>query len=129
MNRDDRVLAIVLAAQHLLGLAGVDLYRQLVKRASEVVSDRFAGLGPFDQHVEVVEPALQGIAQLHVLLEAAPALQQLLCVRLILPEVGSGDAFFYFGKLDGGTGDVKDSSAGRRRVAPDPRTYGADRRC
>jgi hypothetical protein len=119
----------VLAAQHFLGFAGVDLARKLVERAAKVVGDWFAGLGPFDQHVEVVEAALQGIAQLHVLLEPAAALQQFLRVRLILPEIRSGDAFFYFCELDGGASDVKDGSAGRRRVAPDLRTYGAGRRC
>jgi hypothetical protein len=79
--------------------------------------------------VQIVEPALQGVAQLHVLLEAAAALQQFLRVRLILPEVRGGDAFFYFCELDGGTSDVKGSSAGRRRVAPDPRTCEAGLRC
>jgi hypothetical protein len=44
--------------------------------------------------MEVVEPALEGVAQLHVLLEPAAALQQFLRVRLILPEVRSGDALF-----------------------------------
>jgi hypothetical protein len=44
--------------------------------------------------MEVVEPALEGVTQLHVLLEPAAALQQFLRVRLILPEVRSGDALF-----------------------------------
>ena len=52
VNRDDRVLAVVLAAEHLLGLAGVDLRRQLVERAPEVVGDRLPRFGPFDQDVQ-----------------------------------------------------------------------------
>jgi len=77
--------------------------------------------------VEVVDLALQGLAQLDVLFEPAAALQQLLRARLVLPEVRSGDAFFYFCEFDCGASRVKDGSAGRRRVAPDPRACEADR--
>ena len=58
MDRDDRVLAIVLAAEHLLGLAGVDLTAELVERAREFVDHRLPGFDPLDQDGEVVEPAL-----------------------------------------------------------------------
>ena len=50
MDRDDGVLAIVLAAEHLLGLAGVDFARKIVEAAAEIVGDRLARLGPFDEH-------------------------------------------------------------------------------
>jgi hypothetical protein len=62
-----------------------------------------------------------------VLFEAATALQQLLRRRLIFPEVRRTDPFFYFLEFIGGTGGVKDSSAGRRRDARDPDTCEAVR--
>jgi len=84
----------VLATEHLLGLAGIDLGREIVEGAAEVVAHRLASLDPLDEHAEVVELALQRVAELHVLLEPAAALQDLLRVRLILPEIRGGDAFF-----------------------------------
>jgi hypothetical protein len=119
----------VLAAEHLLGFAGLDLRRQLVERLAEVVPDGLASLGPLDEDVEVVELALQRVAELDVFLEPATALQQLLRVGLVFPEVRSGDALLYAGELDRGAGGVKDSSADRRRVATGLRICGADRRC
>ena len=59
MDRDDRVLAIVLAAEHLLGLAGVDLCRELVERPAEIVGDRLPGFGPLDEHGEIVDAGAQ----------------------------------------------------------------------
>ncbi len=119
MDRHDRVLAIVLAAEHLLGLAGVDLRRQVVERAGEVVGDRLPCLGPFDQDGEILGAAPQRIAEIAILLEAPAALQQLLRRRLVLPEVRIGDARLDCREFFGGLGGVKDSSAGRWRGAPD----------
>jgi hypothetical protein len=90
----DRALAIVLATEHLLGFAGVDLGGEVVEGASEILGDRLAGLGPLDEHVEIVELALQRVAELHVLLEPAAALEHFLRVGLIFPEIRSGDFFF-----------------------------------
>jgi hypothetical protein len=118
----------VLAAEHLLRLAGVHLRGEIVEGAAEVVVYRLAGLRPLDEHVQVVELPLQRVAQLDVLLQPAATLQQFLSAGLILPEVRSGDAILYAGKFDGGAGGVKGSSAGRRRGAPDLRICGADRR-
>jgi hypothetical protein len=128
MDRHDRVLAIVLTSEHLLGFARFDLAGELVERPAEIVGDRFARFSPLHEHVQVVEAPPQRFAQLPVFLETAAALQQLLRTRLVLPEVWSGDAFFDFGQFGGGAGRVKDGSAGRRRGAPDPRTCEADRR-
>ena len=100
---------------------------ELVEGAAEIVGDRLARFGPLDEHVEIVEPASERRAQLAILLEPAAALQQLLRAGLILPEVRSGDAFFDSGELGCGAGGVKDGSAGRRRVAPGPRTCEAVR--
>jgi hypothetical protein len=117
----------VFPAEHLLDFAGLDLGRELVERAAEIVGNRLSRFSPFDEHVEVVEPTPQRVAQIAIFLEPAAALQQLLRAGLILPEVRCGDTFFDFGELGGGTGGVKDGSAGPRRAAPDLRTCEADR--
>jgi hypothetical protein len=128
MDRDDGVLAIVLAAEHLLRLSGVNLARELLEGAGQIVGDRLAGLGPLHEHVEVVQAAGERLPQLAVFFQAAAALQELLGRRLILPEVGGGNALFDLCQFGRRTGGVKDSSAGRWRAAPDPRTCEAVRR-
>ena len=77
--------------------------------------------------VEVLEPLAQRFAEIAILFEAAPALQQLLRRRLVLPEVRGTDALFDGLQLVGGMCCVKGSSAGRRRGAPDPDTCEAVR--
>jgi hypothetical protein len=116
----------VLPAQHFLRLTGVDLSGELLERAAEIVRNGLSRFGPFDQYVEIIEAAAERGAQLTIVLEAAAALQQFLRPGLVLPEVGSGNAFFYIGKLGFRAGGVKDGSAGRGRGAPDPRTCEAD---
>ena len=54
MDGHDRVLAIVLAAEHLLDLAGLHFLLERVERLAELGVDRLAGFGPFDEHGEVV---------------------------------------------------------------------------
>jgi hypothetical protein len=49
----------VLAAEHFLGFTRLDLTGQLVEGAAEIVGDRLASLGPFDEHVQIVEAAAQ----------------------------------------------------------------------
>jgi hypothetical protein len=56
----------------------------------------------------------QRFAQLPVLLDAAAALQDLLGVGLVVPEIGRRGLGFYLGKLGVQTSDVKDNSEGRR---------------
>jgi len=84
----------VLTAEHLLGFTGFDLDVELVERAAEVVTNGLPGFRPFHEDVQIVELALQRLAQMHVFLEPAAALQELLRARLILPEIWRGDAFF-----------------------------------
>jgi hypothetical protein len=79
----------VLAAEHLLGLAGVHFLREIVEALGEIVDDRLAGLRPFDEHAEILGTTTQRIIQRLVVLEAPASLQQLLSSRLILPEVRS----------------------------------------
>jgi len=92
----------VLAAQHLLGLAGVDLCGEIVEGAAEIVRDRLAGLGPLGEDREIVEPRAQRLAQIAILFEPAAALQQLLRGGLILPEVGGADALLDLLQFFGG---------------------------
>jgi hypothetical protein len=127
MDGDDRVLAIVLATQHLLGLAGVNLTRQIVQRAPEVLGDRLTGLGPFDENRQVLDTSPQPVAEVAIFFEAAAALKKLLRGGLVFPEIRLGYACFDFGEFVGGFGGVKDSSAGPWRVAPDPRACEAVR--
>jgi len=117
----------VLAAEHLLGFTGVDLRGEIVERAAEIVGDRLPGLAPFDEHRQVLEPLAQRFAEIAILFEAAPALQQLLRRRLVFPEVRGTDALFDGLQLVGGMCCVKGSSAGRRRGAPDRDTCEAVR--
>jgi hypothetical protein len=118
----------VLAAEHLLGFAGVDLGRQLVDAPGEIFEDGLAGFDPLDQDGEVVGAALEGVAEGQILFEASAALQQLLGGCLVLPEVRVGDALLYGGELFCRMGRVKDSSADRRRGAPGPDACEAVRR-
>jgi hypothetical protein len=127
MDGDDGVLAVVLAAEHLLGLAGVDLRGEIVEGAAEVIGDRLPGLGPLDENGEVFQPLAQRLAEVVVLFEPAAALQQFLRRSLVLPEVRRRNAFFDGLQLAGGMCGVKGSSAGRRRDAPDPDTCEAVR--
>jgi hypothetical protein len=117
MNRDDRVPAIVLATEHLLRLAGVDLVFQFVERFREIVEHRLAGFGPLGEHSEVVDPPPERFAQVTVLLQAAAALEQLLRRLLVFPEVGVRYTRFDLGEFVCRAGGVKDSSAGPSRGA------------
>jgi hypothetical protein len=59
MDRDDRVGAVGLAAEHLLGLGGLDFSLEIVEAARQVGPDVLAGARPFDQDAEVVGAALE----------------------------------------------------------------------
>jgi hypothetical protein len=118
----------VLAAEHLLGLARFDLGAELVEPLGEIVEHRLAGLRPLDQDGEIVHAALERVAQLGVVFEPAPALQQLLRRGLVLPEIRLRDLLLYLGEFVVRAGGVKDSSADRMRAWRDPDTGGAARR-
>jgi hypothetical protein len=107
----------VLAAEHLLGLAGIDLCREVVERAAQILPDWLSGFSPLDQDGQVVDLALQRFAERPVVLEAPAALEELLCCGLVLPELRGRNAFFDFGEFVGGACGVKDSSAGPAREA------------
>jgi hypothetical protein len=118
----------VLAAEHLLRLARIDLLRELVQAATEIVGHGLSGFRPFHEHRQVVGALLQGSAEGLILFEPAPPLQQLLGRRLVLPEIRLGDTLFDFRQFVCVAGGVKDSSAVRRRAWRDPRNGGAARR-
>jgi len=84
----------VLAAEHLLDLAGLDFLVERIERGRELGVHLFAGVGPFDQHGEVVAPLLERHHQLAILFETAAALQDFLRFGLVLPEIGGGGAGF-----------------------------------
>ncbi len=128
VNRHDGVLAIVFAAEHLLGLAGIDFLRQLGKAGREIVEHRFAGLQPLHQHGKIFNPAPERGRQVAILLEPPAALAELLSRCLVFPEIRVGDALLYEGEFFGRAGGVKDSSADRRRGAPGPDICEAVRR-
>jgi len=116
MNRDDRVLAIVLAAEHLLDLAG--LYR-LVERLDalrELGVDGLACRRPLEEHTQIVGLLLEGLRELAVLFEAAAALQYALRFGLVLPEIRRGGARFEAGQFVRGVRGFKDSSADPQRA-------------
>jgi hypothetical protein len=120
MHGDDGVAAIVLAAQHLARLGGLDVSLELVEAARQIPVDGFTRLGPLDQDGQVVRAPLQGVGEVQFFFEAAAPLQQLLRLTLVVPEVRLGDAGLQLVELRAVTRDVKDSSAGRRCVSPGP---------
>jgi hypothetical protein len=128
MNRHDGVLAIVLSSEHLLGFAGVDHVRQFVEPVREVVEDWLTPLGPLDQDGEILPTRPQRLAEGTILFQPSAPLQQLLGCRLVLPEIGFGDALLYGCEFGCGMCGVKDSSADRMRGGRGPDTCEAVRR-
>jgi hypothetical protein len=116
VNRHDRVLAIVLAAEHLLDFAGLDFLFQRLEGLAEFGVDRLAGLGPLHEHGQVVAALPERHHQIVILLEPAAALQNFLCFGLVFPEIGRGGARLQAFQLLLGAGRFKDSSADRRRA-------------
>jgi hypothetical protein len=118
----------VLAAEHLLRLAGIDGGREIVETLGQIFGNWLSGFRPFNKDGKVVGSSSQRLAEVAVFLQPASTLKQFLRRRLILPEIRIRDALFYCGELVCGAGRVKDSSAGRMRGGPDPDTCEADRR-
>jgi hypothetical protein len=115
MDGDDRILAIVLAAEHLLDLARLHFLIERVQTLGEVVFHGFAGIEPLGEDGEVVVLRAKREGQVAVLLHAPAALQDLLRLRLVLPEIGRGRLGFYAGEFFVGFGGFKDSYADRQR--------------
>jgi len=104
----------VLAAEHLLDLAGLHLAVERVERLRELRVDGLPRLRPLDEHAEVVALLSQRRDEIAVLFETAAALENLLGFRLVAPEIRSGGFGFELGQFLVGTSGFKDSSADRR---------------
>jgi hypothetical protein len=111
MDRDDRVLAIVLAAEHLLDFASLHFLIQSVERLRELDVDRLPRFRPLDEDAEIVAALAQRHDEVAVLLEPSAALQGLLGFGLVFPEIGRGGARLEAVQLVVRAGDFKDSSA------------------
>jgi hypothetical protein len=104
----------VLAAEHLLVLGGLDLGLQLGEASLEVIVDGLVLLEPFADDHEVGRGGLQARREIDVLPEAPAALEDLLGLCLVAPEVRRADALLEAGDFLFGTSGLKDNSAGRR---------------
>jgi hypothetical protein len=82
----------VLAAEHLLDLAGLHFLIERLDPGEELLVHRLAGGRPFEQHREVVGLFLEREDQVAVLLEPAAALLDFLRFGLVLPEIGERGA-------------------------------------
>jgi len=100
----------VLAAKHLLDLAGLHVLVERIEPGGEFAVDRLTGLRPFDEDGQIIGLFLERRDQFAILLESAPALLHFLRVGGILPEVGRGGARVEDGQLLVGAGRLKDSS-------------------
>jgi len=106
----------VLAAKHLFDLPGLHFLVEGIERLAKLGIHSFAGLGPFDQHGQVVAFLLERSDEVEILFEPAAALQHFLRVGLVLPEIGRRGARLEAGQFLRGFGGFKDSSADRQRV-------------
>ena len=115
MERHDRILAIVLAAEHLFDLAGLHFLVERVERSRELGVHRLAGFGPFDEDRQIFALAPERLDEIAVLIEAAAALQRLLRFGLVLPEIRRGRARFQAIQLFFRMVGFKDGSGDRQR--------------
>jgi hypothetical protein len=106
----------VLAAEHLLDLARLDLLIEGLEGARELGVDRLARIGPLDEDSEVVALLLERQDEIAILLEAAAPLLDFLRFSLIFPEIGRGGAGFEAGQLFLWSSGFKDSSADPQRA-------------
>jgi hypothetical protein len=104
----------MLAAEHLLDLAGVDLGLELVEPAGQIIVHRLPRLEPLGEHGQIVGAARQRGGKVDVVFETATTLLNFLGLRLVLPEVRVGSADIELLELVGRSCSVKDNSAERR---------------
>ena len=94
MDRDNRIRRVVFTAEHFLGFRGVDLLFERIEGLGQVGGDLFTALRPLEQYADVIGFLGKAVAQLDVFRQAALALQRLLRLGLVVPEVGRGDLLF-----------------------------------
>jgi hypothetical protein len=118
----------VLAAHHLLDLAGLDFLIERLERLRELGVDGFARLRPFHQDREVVAFFPERGDEIAIQLEPPAALQDLLRFGLIVPKIRRGGTRLEAGQLVFGSSGFKDSSGDRPRACSNPRTAVSGRR-
>jgi hypothetical protein len=101
----------VLAAEHLVRLGDIDLGLQVVEAPGQVGGDVLSGVGPLDEHAEIVGAALQRAFQRLLVFEAPAPLHDFLRFSLVVPETGLAGPLFYLGKLFVEASGFKDASA------------------
>jgi hypothetical protein len=104
----------VLAAEHLLDLAGLYFLIERVERLAELDINGFAGLSPLGEHRQVVALLAKRQHQIAIELQASATLEDLLCVGLVFPEIGESGAGLDAGQFVVGSGCFKDSYADRQ---------------
>jgi hypothetical protein len=120
MNRHDGVLAVVLAAEHLLDLAAFDEPGEFLHSLREIGNDILALLTPVDEHGEIVAFRFQRRNQLDFFFDAAAALEDFLRFGLVIPEVWGRGPGFYLRELFCWAGGLKDNSGDPRRASRGP---------
>jgi hypothetical protein len=84
----DGVLSIVLTAEHFLDFAGLHFLIEDVEPLREVPFHGFSGCHPLGKNLQIVALAAQREHKVAILFHPAAALEDLLGLRLVLPEVG-----------------------------------------
>jgi hypothetical protein len=106
----------VLAAEHLLDLARLHFGVERVERDCKLGVNRLARLCPFNEDGQVVASLPERDDEVPILLQAPPALQDLLSLSLVLPEVRRRGKRLESVQLVVRAGGLKDSSASSQRA-------------
>jgi hypothetical protein len=106
----------VLAAEHLLDLARLHFGVEGVERYRELGVNRLACLCPLDEDGQVVASLPERDDEVPILLQAPPALQDLLSLSLVLPEVRRRGKRLESVQFVVRAGGLKDSSASSQRA-------------
>jgi hypothetical protein len=114
MDRKNRVLAVEIARQHRANLGRLDVTRERLQAAGQLVPDLLALSRPVEQDGQIVPLLAQRFGQRLVILKPAPFLKDLLRRALVLPEIGRGNPRLELGQLALQPGFVKDPSGDRR---------------
>jgi hypothetical protein len=87
VDGDDGVARVHGARQHGADLSGLDRLGEFREARAEIGRDIFSLTSPFDQHGQVIGLGANGLGNDPVVIQPAPALQDLLRAFLVLPEV------------------------------------------
>ena len=84
----------MLAAKHLLGFGGVYLLFEGIEGLGQVGGNLLTALCPLEQYTNVVDFLGEAVAEVDVFGQAPLALQRLLRLGLVVPEIRRGDLLF-----------------------------------